>query len=91
MSAEGSQQQDMQINPQRAKQLVENAGRVAQQINAANTTGRNVSLCFVVPARLSNEYCQLVLHDDQEHSSLQWATNSRKPPRCYIPGFLNLG
>lgn len=36
--------QSMQVNPQRAKQLVENAARVVQQINSANTAGRNVSL-----------------------------------------------
>ncbi|KAL1303941.1 hypothetical protein AAFC00_000392 [Neodothiora populina] len=45
MSAEESQ--DMKVNPQRAKQLIENAGRVVQQINSANTAGRNIRLIAV--------------------------------------------
>jgi len=35
-------QQDMQVNPQRAKQLADNISHVVQSIKAANTTNRNV-------------------------------------------------
>ena len=37
-----SGQEEMPVNPQRAKVLVENLGHVVQQVKAANTTGRNV-------------------------------------------------
>ncbi|KAF1352215.1 hypothetical protein BDV97DRAFT_367996 [Delphinella strobiligena] len=43
----GAASQDMQVNPQRAKQLVENAGRVVQQISSANIAGRNIRLIAV--------------------------------------------
>jgi len=33
---------DMQVNAQRAKQLVENLGHVTQRIKAANSANRNV-------------------------------------------------
>lgn len=35
--------EEMQVNPQRAKQLVENLQHVAEQVRSANSAGRNVS------------------------------------------------
>lgn len=37
-----SEASDMQVNPQRAKQLAENIGHVAQMIGAANKANRKV-------------------------------------------------
>lgn len=35
--------EEMQVNPQRAKQLVESLQHVVEQVRAANSAGRNVS------------------------------------------------
>lgn len=42
MSEADNNKDGMQVNPQRAKQLVENLNHVAQRITAANTGGRKV-------------------------------------------------
>lgn len=44
---------DMQISPQRAKQLLENLSNVARQIQAANKASRPVSLRFLFPVSAS--------------------------------------
>lgn len=38
--------EDMHVNPQRAKVLIENLGHVAKSIQAVNKTGREVSRPF---------------------------------------------
>jgi len=40
--SESNDQQDMHVNPQRAKQLAENISHVVQSIKTANTANRNV-------------------------------------------------
>ena len=51
-----SAQEEMPINPTRAKQLSENLSHVLSQIKSANTTGQNVCLCFSPPLPSLHQY-----------------------------------
>ncbi|KAI4745675.1 hypothetical protein E4T50_04012 [Aureobasidium sp. EXF-12298] len=56
-----SAQEEMQINPTRAKQLAENLSHVLSQIKSANTTGQNVRLIAVSKLKPANDI--LALHN----------------------------
>ena len=54
-----SDQNEMQINPTRAKHLAENLSHVANQIKSANTANRNVCLLY---SPSSASFLPLLLH-----------------------------
>lgn len=73
---------DMQINPQRAKQLAENLASITSRISAANKTGRQVPRPPAIPPQMSNIYIymyMLINTPGPPHSSLQTQTRDRHP------------
>ncbi|GAB7349879.1 hypothetical protein MBLNU459_g0574t1 [Dothideomycetes sp. NU459] len=64
---------EMQINPQRAKQLVENLQHVVEQVRAANSAGRNVRLIAVSKLKPATDI--LALHHASSNPHTDFGEN----------------
>lgn len=68
---------DMQINPQRAKQLAENLGSITSRITTANKSNRNV-LYTPIPQHTHTTYLTIP-HPGPPHRRLQTQARKRHP------------
>jgi hypothetical protein len=79
-----SEQEEMQINPTRAKQLAENLSHVLSQVKSANTSGgAGQNVCtYPFSSPPLPPYLNLILtktHKGPSHRSLQTKTRKRHP------------